>query len=278
MGVAGAAWATVISQAAVTVVLLHYYLTGKSSLSLTWRDLIVRWNILKEVTVVGMPAFVQQASGSIMMIVINTMLVQHGGDLYLGIFGLIQRIIMFTVMPLIGVMQGMMPIVGYNFGAKKFARMRETIWLTLKVVTIASVVISALLLLVPTWFLRIFTNDPVVLEEGAYAMRIMFIVFSVVGIQVVSGGLYQALGKAKPAMILSLSRQIIFLIPLVIILPQFFGLTGVWLAFPVSDFLSTILAVYLLYRDRDTILVKGKDEDLDQGEEEPQIAVTSSGV
>ncbi|MFA9456527.1 MATE family efflux transporter [Halalkalibacter sp. AB-rgal2] len=278
MGVAGAAWATVISQAAVSVVLLHYYLTGKSSLSITWRDLLVRWNILKEVTAVGMPAFVQQASGSIMMIAINTMLVQHGGDLYLGIFGLIQRIIMFTVMPLIGVMQGMMPIVGYNFGARKFERMREAIWLTLKVVTIASVVISALLLLVPTWFLRIFTNDPVVLEEGAYAMRIMFIVFSVVGIQVVSGGLYQALGKAKPAMILSLSRQIIFLIPLVIILPKFFGLTGVWLAFPVSDFLSTILAVYLLYRDRDTILIKGKDEDHDQGEEEPQIAVTSGGV
>ncbi|ERN54449.1 MATE family efflux transporter, partial [Alkalihalophilus marmarensis] len=141
MGVQGAAVATVISQAAVTIVILRYYLTGNSSLTLAWEDLRIKWNIVKEVVSVGLPAFVQQASGSIMMIAINTMLIQYGSDLYVGIFGIIQRILMFAVMPIIGVMQGMMPIVGYNYGAKQFERMRETIWLTLKVVVISSVAI-----------------------------------------------------------------------------------------------------------------------------------------
>ncbi|MED1601436.1 MATE family efflux transporter [Alkalihalophilus marmarensis] len=262
MGVQGAAVATVISQAAVTVVILRYYLTGQSSLSLAWEDLKIKWSIVKEVVSVGMPAFVQQASGSIMMIAINTMLIQYGSDLYVGIFGIIQRILMFAVMPIIGVMQGMMPIVGYNYGAKQFERMRETIWLTLKVVVISSVVIFLSMMIFPAWFMRIFTADPEVIEAGASAMRILFLTFFVVGVQVVAGGLYQALGKPKPALILSLSRQILFLIPLVLILPRFFGVSGVWIAFPIADVLSFILASALLYKDRDTILVKGKEEEV----------------
>ncbi|MDV2884258.1 MATE family efflux transporter [Alkalihalophilus pseudofirmus] len=262
MGVQGAAVATVISQAVVTVVILRYYLTGQSSLSLAWEDLKIKWSIVKEVVSVGMPAFVQQASGSIMMIAINTMLIQYGSDLYVGIFGIIQRILMFAVMPIIGVMQGMMPIVGYNYGAKQFERMRETIWLTLKVVVISSVVIFLSMMIFPAWFMRIFTADPEVIEAGASAMRILFLTFFVVGVQVVAGGLYQALGKPKPALILSLSRQILFLIPLVLILPRFFGVSGVWIAFPIADVLSFILASALLYKDRDTILVKGKEEEV----------------
>ncbi|OLS36098.1 MATE family efflux transporter [Alkalihalophilus pseudofirmus] len=262
MGVQGAAVATVISQAAVTVVILRYYLTGQSSLSLAWEDLKIKWSIVKEVVSVGMPAFVQQASGSIMMIAINTMLIQYGSDLYVGIFGIIQRILMFAVMPIIGVMQGMMPIVGYNYGAKQFERMRETIWLTLKVVVISSIVIFLSMMIFPAWFMRIFTADPEVIEAGASAMRILFLTFFVVGVQVVAGGLYQALGKPKPALILSLSRQILFLIPLVLILPRFFGVSGVWIAFPIADVLSFILASALLYKDRDTILVKGKEEEV----------------
>ncbi|MCM3491603.1 MATE family efflux transporter [Alkalihalophilus marmarensis] len=260
MGVQGAAVATVISQAAVTIVILRYYLTGNSSLTLAWEDLRIKWNIVKEVVSVGLPAFVQQASGSIMMIAINTMLIQYGSDLYVGIFGIIQRILMFAVMPIIGVMQGMMPIVGYNYGAKQFERMRETIWLTLKVVVISSVAIFLSMMIFPAWFMRIFTADAEVIEAGASAIRILFLTFFVVGVQVVAGGLYQALGKPKPALILSLSRQILFLIPLVLILPRFFGVSGVWIAFPIADLLSFILASALLYKDRDTILVKGRNE------------------
>ncbi len=261
MGVRGAAIATVISQAAVTVMIFQYFLSGKSSLSLGKQHLNLKGKVVKEVLGVGMPAFVQQASGSIMVIAINYMLIQFGSEFYVGIYGIIQRIVMFTVIPIIGIMQGMMPIVGYNYGAKQFERMRQTIWITLKIVTICAAVITLVLVIFPTPFLRIFTANPEVIQEGATAMRILFIVFFVVGAQIVAGGLYQALGKPKQALILSLSRQILMLIPLVLILPHFFGLIGVWIAFPVSDVLSFFLAVILLYRDRDTILVKGKEED-----------------
>jgi Na+-driven multidrug efflux pump len=154
----------------------------------------------------------------------------------------------------------MMPIVGYNYGAKQYERMRETIWLTLKVVFISSVVIFLSMMIFPAWFMRVFTADPVVIEAGASAIRILFLAFFVVGVQVVAGGLYQALGKPKPALILSLSRQILFLIPLVLIQPHYFGISGVWIAFPIAEVLSFILASILLYRDRDTILVKGEEE------------------
>lgn len=271
MGVQGAAIATVISQASVTLMIFNYFLKGKSSLSLSMKDLALKWAILKEVMAIGMPAFVQQAAGSIMMIAINSMLIQFGSEFYVGIYGLIQRILMFTIIPIMGVMQGMMPIVGYNYGAKHYERMRETIWITMKIVTACATVITLLLVIIPSPFLRIFTADPEVIKEGSQAMRILFIAFFFVGVQVVAGGLYQALGKPKQALVLSLSRQILMLIPLVLILPHYFGVIGVWLAFPISDVLAFILTAILLYRDRDTMLVKGKNEDKD--EDESKVAV-----
>ena len=194
-------------------------------------------------------------------IAVNAMLIEYGTEFYVGIYGIIQRIVMIMALPIMAVMQGMMPIVGYNYGAQNYDRMRETIWLTLKVVTISATSITIILLAIPGPFLRIFTANPEVIEEGSTAMRILFAVFFVVGVQIVAGGLYQALGKPKQALILSLSRQLLILIPLVLILPPYFGVIGVWLAFPISDLLAVVLAVYLLYRDRAPMLVKGKDED-----------------
>ncbi|GIN08387.1 MATE family efflux transporter [Shouchella clausii] len=260
MGVKGAGVATVVAQGAVSFFILRYYVKGESSLRLSWTSVSLRFSVVKEILSVGFPAFVQQASGSLMMIAINAMLIQHGSDMHVGVFGIIQRIMMFTVMPMIGVMQGMMPIVGYNYGAKQFARMRETIWLTLKVVVACSIGVVFIMMAFPALSMRIFTTDPLAIETGTTAMRIMFAGFFLAGVQVVAGGLYQALGKPIPALILSLSRQIIFLIPLVLLLPQYMGITGVFLAFPIADLLSFILATFLLYRDRDTILVIGKQE------------------
>ncbi|GAE34255.1 MATE family efflux transporter [Halalkalibacter akibai] len=260
MGVQGAAIATVISQASVTIVLLRYFLTGKSSLKLSVADLKLKWSILKEVIAVGLPAFAQQAAGSIMMIAINTMLIRFGGDLHVGVFGIIQRIIMFTVMPMMGIMQGMQPIVGYNYGAKNFERLRETVILGLKVTILMSFLTFGLVMTVPHWLMMIFTSDPVVIDAGVEYLRIMFAAVFLVGVQVVGSGLYQALGKPKQALILSLSRQLIFLIPLVLILPHFIGVYGVWLAFPISDFFACLLASTLLYRDRAIFFGKGTQE------------------
>ncbi|MDT8860651.1 MATE family efflux transporter [Alkalihalobacillus sp. MEB130] len=260
MGVRGAAIATVISQASVTIVILQYFLTGKSSLQLRLADLKIKLAIIKEVIAVGLPAFAQQAAGSIMMIAINTMLIRFGGDLHVGVFGIIQRIIMFTVMPMMGVMQGMQPIVGYNYGAKNYERLRETVILGLKVTIFISFLIFALVMAVPHWLMMIFTSDPEVIAAGSTYLRIMFSAVFLIGIQVIGSGLYQALGKPKQALILSMSRQLIFLIPLVLILPHFIGVYGVFLAFPISDFFACLLASILMYRDRAIFFGKGKNK------------------
>lgn len=228
MGVQGAAIATVISQAAVFGMIFNYYARGKSSLKFFFENMKLKSAIVKETLSVGMPAFIQQSAGSILVIAVNAMLIEYGTEFYVGIYGIIQRIVMIMALPIMAVMQGMMPIVGYNYGAQNYDRMRETIWLTLKVVTISATSITIILLAIPGPFLRIFTANPEVIEEGSTAMRILFAVFFVVGVQIVAGGLYQALGKPKQALILSLSRQLLILIPLVLILPPYFGVIGVW--------------------------------------------------
>jgi len=250
MGVKGASIATVISQASISFIVLHYFLTGKSSLRIRISEMIPQWRIIKDVVIIGLPAFVRQVSGSVMMVAINAMLITHGGEFYVGVFGIIQRASMFTLMPMMGILQGMQPIIGYNYGADKLERMRETIILGLKVVTVYSTFIFVIMMAFPGIFIRIFSSDPAVIEAGSDGMRIMFAVAFLIGAQVVSGGLYQALGRAKPALILSMSRQVLFLIPLVLILPQFIGIWGVWLAFPLADVLSFSLSIFFMYRDR----------------------------
>lgn len=273
MGVIGAAYATLLSQALVMLILLRYFLTGKSSLSIRLSDLAPKLTIIKEVFSIGLPGFMQQAAGSLMMISINVMLIRFGSEFHVGLFGIVQRISMFMLMPLVGIMQGMQPMVGYNFGAKNFTRLKETIWLGLKVSTILSIIIFVLMLIFPKYFMMIFSADQAVIQEGANAMKILFATAFFIGVPVVCGGIFQALGKVKQALILSMSRQILFLIPLVLILPHFFGVTGVWLAFPISDTLSFILAAILLYRERKVIL---REDDRNKIKVENDIA-TSSG-
>ncbi|CDQ21521.1 putative efflux protein, MATE family [Halobacillus karajensis] len=250
MGVQGASIATVISQASVTIVVLNYFLKGKSSLTIKLASLKPQWLVIREVLTIGMPAFIRQVSGSGMMIAINLMLIKFGGEFEVGVFGIVQKLAMFTIMPMVGVLQGMQPIIGYNYGAKNYDRLKETVMLGMKVVTIISTGIFLLMMAFPEGLMNIFTGDNATIETGAFAIRIMFALAILIGAQVVSGGLYQALGMAKPALILSMARQVLFLIPLVLILPHFFGVTGVWLAFPLSDLMAFILSIIFLYKDR----------------------------
>ncbi|CAM3925568.1 MATE family efflux transporter [Alkalicoccus chagannorensis] len=267
MGVQGASIATVISQASVSFIVLYYFLAGRSSLFIRLSEMMPEWRIVKEVFTIGMPAFVRQVSGSVMMVAINAMLVQYGGEFYVGVFGIVQRVAMITLMPMMGILQGMQPIVGYNYGSGQYARMRETIKLGLKVVTVFSTGVFLLCMIFPSWLMRVFTSDPAVIDAGTDAMRIIFAVAFVIGIQVISGGLYQALGKAKPALVLSMARQVLFLIPLVLILPPFIGVWGVWLAFPLADVLALALSCWFLYRDRALFFRRQPGEDEAEPEE-----------
>ncbi|WP_163528438.1 MATE family efflux transporter [Halobacillus ihumii] len=259
LGVQGASIATVISQASTSIVVLHYFLTGKSSLELRLSEIKPKMSVIKETLTIGMPAFVRQVAGSVMIISINFMLIKYGGDFEVGVFGIVHKLTMFTIMPMIGVLQGMQPIIGYNYGAKQFTRLKETIMLGMKVVTIISAFIFIVMMALPEILMHIFTGDPTVINSGAHAMRIMFAMSFLIGVQVVSGGLYQALGMAKPALILSMARQVLFLIPLVLLLPNFFGVTGVWLAFPLADILAFTLSILFLYKDRKLFFKKAED-------------------
>lgn len=270
MGVKGAALATVISQASVSIIVIQYFVKGKSSLSVGLEYMKARFSVMKEVIVVGFPAFVRQVGGSAMMIAINYMLIQYGGDFEVGVFGIVQKVTMIAIMPMIGVLQGMQPIVGYNYGAQQYDRLKETIFLGLKVATIISAIVFVVMFTVPEYLMMIFTGEEKTIETGAQAMRIMFALAILIGAQLISGGLYQALGMARKALILSIARQVLFLIPLVLILPRLFdlGVTGVWLAFPVSDLLAFILSVALLYQDRAMFFKSKKDKNV--GEESVQ--------
>ncbi len=251
MGIRGAAYGTVLAQGITAVYLFHYFLTGKSSLSIKVRYLTPRPALIREILAVGASAFVRQGSASVMLIIANNMLIIYGGDLAIAVLGIIHRVMMFTLMPILGVVQGMLPLVGFNHGAKQKLRVNESIVLAMKISTALALFVFLLVIAVPRPLMMIFTTDPAAIEMGQSALRIMFALSATVGMQMVTGGVFQALGKARAAFAISLARQVLFLIPLLILLPQFFGLMGVWFAFPLADVLSFILSLWLIHRHRD---------------------------
>ena len=154
--------------------------------------------------------------------------------------------IMFLFLPMFGIVQGMMPIIGYNYGADRPERVRQVIRLSNIITTVMSVGTSILLVGIPALLLRIFTQDPEVISLGAPAIRIVMLAFPTVGFQVVASGTYQALGKALPALVLALLRQVILLTPLILLLPQFFGLSGIWMSFPIADGTAALITGWMM--------------------------------
>ena len=206
--------------------------------------------MLREIMAVGASAFARQGSASFMLIIANNLLVYYGGDIAIAVLGIIHRVMMFTLMPILGIVQGMLPIVGFNYGAGQRARVSESIILAIKTSSIISFTAFALVMAIPEPLMRIFTTDPEAIALGRDALRIMFSLSMTVGIQMVTAGVFQALGKAKAAFAISLARQVLFLIPALLILPLFFQLNGVWLAFPLAELLSFILALFFISRYR----------------------------
>ncbi len=257
LGIRGSALGTVLAQAFTSFYLVFYFLKGKSSLSLKAVHLIPRLFIMRQIAAIGSSAFVHQAAASIMFIVANHMLVFYSGDLAVAVFGIIHKVLMFTLMPIMGVVQGLLPIVGYNFGANLNQRVSESIRLGIKASTIIATFAFVMIMAFPKSFMLIFTDDIQAIEMGISALRIMFALSMTIGLQMVSGGVFQALGKARAAFVLSMSRQIFFLIPMLLTLPLMFGLTGVWLAFPISDLLSFLLSLWFIHKHKN-VFFKGK--------------------
>jgi putative MATE family efflux protein len=236
-GMQGAAWATVVSQAVSAVWVVAYFLCGTSVLKFhlrnLWPDLCVCTGILA----VGSPAFAVTLANGVLHSILNRQLGDYGGDLAISVWGIIFRTLMMVFMPMVGLNQGAQPIIGYNFGAQRFDRVKKTLETAIMAATGFAVLGFVAAMCFPGPLIRLFAhNDEEPMALGIHAIRIAALMLPVVGAQIIGAGYFQAVGKARQAMILMLSRQVILLIPAAIILPKFFGLDGVWAALPTADF------------------------------------------
>ncbi len=246
MGVTGAALGTVIGQIVSMIYLVTYYLTGSSYLKFHMRNLRLDLSILKQMFAIGVASFVQTVAGSLSAMILINMVVKYGGDIALGAFGIIQRVMMFATMPGMVFGQGLQPILGFNYGAKRYH-------LALKAISIAAIVSTSLSMLAflvlyfyPEPIMRIFTSDAPLIEMGTYASKLVFLSMPIMGAVMIGQIIFQSLGKAMQAFITALVRPVIFLIPIVLLMAHLWQLDGVFLAFPVSDVLTLILVLVLL--------------------------------
>lgn len=251
-GMQGAALATVVSQAVSAVWVVAYFFSGASVLKFRLCNLRPDRRICTDIFAVGSPAFAMTLANATLHCVLNRQLGYYGGDLAISVWGIIFRTLMMIFMPMIGLNQGAQPIIGYNYGALRFDRVKKTLETAILAATGFAVLGFLAAMLFPVQLIRIFANnnqDSIAL--GVHAIRIAAMMLPVVGSQIIGAGYFQAVGKAKQAMILMLSRQAILLIPAVLILPRFFGLDGVWAALPTADFGAFLwTTIWLLYELR----------------------------
>ncbi|OLN32526.1 MATE family efflux transporter [Desulfosporosinus metallidurans] len=249
IGVAGSALATVISQFVTAAWVMYYFLGNKAMLKLRLRNLQPEWILVKDILGIGLSPFAMQLVGSFVTVFLNNALAIHGGDLSIAAMGVITSITMLIFMPIFGIGQGVQPILGFNYGARRYDRVKQA--LKLAVIGATGVMIFGFLIveLFPAALMSLFSTDPELVRIGASGMRIYLMMLPIIGFQVTVVGYFQATGKPRKSLFLSLSRQLIFLVPMIWILPKFWGLSGVWLASPVSDFASAVLTAVWLSQD-----------------------------
>ena len=246
MGIKGAAVATVACQVMALIYTLWYFTDSKKFLHLPKGIFALDWRIAKDSLAIGMGPFLMNAASCIVALFINQQLKKYGGDLAIGAYGIVNRLSFLFVMINVGLNQGMQPIAGYNFGARKYSRVREVYLLTVKIATLVSIAGFIISEAIPGIAVSIFTNDPELKMIATKGLRLMNIVFPLVGFQMITTNLFQCLGMVNKSILLSLSRQLLFLVPCIYILPIWFGVKGVWYSFPVSDTLSVILTSILM--------------------------------
>ncbi|MBS7130293.1 MATE family efflux transporter [Clostridium paraputrificum] len=262
MGVRGAAIATVISQIVSTIWILYYFTKGKSNLKIKREYLSLDKAIVLSIFSIGVSPFSMQIAQSIVQVLANNALKTYGGDLAIGAMTIINSVAMIFMMPIFGLNQGSQPIIGYNYGAEKYKRVKQAV----KSATIVATIIVSIGWIItqaaPHLLISIFNRDEQLVGIASTGMRIFLFMLPVVGAQVISSNYFQSIGKAKISMFLSLLRQVILLIPCLIILPKIFGLTGVWLAGAVSDGLSSLITLIIFFmsvrklKDKEEIVEK----------------------
>jgi putative MATE family efflux protein len=241
-GMRGAALATVISQAVTAVWVVVYFFRGASVLRFHARTVRLDADIWSRILVLGLPPFAMQIANSVLQSILNHQLSVFGGDLAISVMAILYAIVMMVAMPIFGINQGAQPIIGYNYGAKRFDRVKKTLELAILAATTLTVLGFIVLMLFPAQVIRLFdSEDEALLALGIHAIRASTFMLPVIGFQIVGASYFQAVGKPGEAIFLTLSRQVLLLIPAALILPSFFGLDGVWAALPASDFGAFLL-------------------------------------
>ena len=266
LGVAGSALATVISQMVTSIWVLYYFLSDQSSLKLHFVNLKLDKQIIREIVAIGVSPFSMQIAASVITVIFNKSLAFYGGDSAIAAMAVINGIVMMIFMPVFGINQGAQPIIGYNYGARKYKRVRQTLWLGILGATGFMVLGFLVTHLIPYGLMSLFTSDPELIRVGVEGLKIYLVMLPIIGLQIAVVNYFQATGQPKKSLFLSLSRQLIFLIPALLILPRFYGLIGVWMAGPVSDVVSTFVTAILLFFDLKRL---GR---LDKQEQEPVYA------
>jgi len=248
MGVKGSALATVISQFILMIWVIFHFLSKRSILKLRVRNLKLERSIIWQIVTIGMAPFAMQIAGSLVQATYNTQLIKYGADVAVGAMGIINSVAILIVMAVVAINMASQPIIGYNFGAGNFGRVRKTWNLGIKAGTILSIVAFIFVELFPGSIIHLFNHDdPQLYEIGIHGLRIFLLMLPLVGFQVICSNYFQSIGKAKISLYLTLLRQVIVLLPLLTFLPMHYGINGIWMASPISDFISTCV-VFIFFQ------------------------------
>lgn len=260
-GMAGAAWATTGGYLLCFGYIFYFFLSRNSELKIKVSHFRFHLPILKEIGSLGFVTLSRQAVTSVTYLLMNNILFDLGGEPMVAVYAIIGRTLMFALFPVFGVTQGFLPIAGYNYGAQKYQRVRKTINTAIIYASAVATIIFIGLMIFPEeitgWFLSSradmtateLASNIFVLENTPSAMRWVFAATPIIAIQLIGAAYFQAVGKAVPALLLTLTRQGFFFIPLIFILPKYLGELGVWLSFPIADLLSTLITGYFLRQE-----------------------------
>lgn len=250
-GTAGAAFATVLSHFVSFVWVLSFFLRGKSQLKLDLRKFHkIKWSYVLQIISIGFAPFAMQLAGSLQNLVLNQSLATYGGDAAISAMGIVFSVNTIFLMPIFGINQGSQPIIGYNYGAVKYKRVKQAFLYAAAGATFLSTLGFLATRIVPLQLAQLFgRHDAELMELAVQAMRVVMVTFPVIGLQIVGANFFQAIGKPKQSAFLSLSRRVLLIIPLLLILPRFLGLRGVFLAYPFSDLVAVLITVWMLWRE-----------------------------
>ncbi|MGM9787929.1 MAG: MATE family efflux transporter [Candidatus Cryptobacteroides sp.] len=246
MGIKGAAIATVFCQLLALCYTLYFFSNKKRIIHFEKGVFGWNWRIAKASLSIGIGPFLMNFASCIVSLFINQQLLAYGGDLAIGSYGIANRITFLFLMICMGFNQGMQPIASYNWGARQYSRVKEVFKLTTACVAVVTILCFLISVLCPGTVVSIFTSDPVLKEHAAYGLRTMNLAIGIIAPNLVAANFYQNIGMIKQSIVLSLSRQLLVLVPLIYILPRFFQEAGVWYAFPISDIFSLIIAIIFL--------------------------------